>query len=94
MIDVSIAVAFVLLTLGGALFLWRLFKGPSVADRVIALDGLLMVVTCGILVETAREDAITSLDTVLVVALVAFVGTGVMARYVEKRGSEPGGQHG
>lgn len=94
MIDVSIAVAFVLLTLGGALFLWRLFKGPSVADRVIALDGLLMVVTCGILVETAREDAITSLDTVLVVALVAFVGTGVMARYVEKRGAEPGERHG
>ena len=86
MIDVSITVAFVLLSLGGALFLWRLFKGPSVADRVIALDGLLMVVTCGILVETAREDAITSLDTVLVVALVAFVGTGVMARYVERRG--------
>jgi multisubunit Na+/H+ antiporter MnhF subunit len=85
-IDVSITVAFVLLSLGGALFLWRLFKGPSVADRVIALDGLLMVVTCGILVETAREDAITSLDTVLVVALVAFVGTGVMARYVERRG--------
>ncbi len=86
MIDVAIAVAFVLLSLGGALFLLRLFKGPSVADRVIALDGLLMVVTCGILVETAREDSITSLDTVLVVALVAFVGTGVMARYVEKRG--------
>ena len=86
MIDVAIAVAFVLLSLGGALFLLRLFKGPSVADRVIALDGLLMVVTCGILAETAREDSITSLDTVLVVALVAFVGTGVMARYVEKRG--------
>ena len=86
MIDVAIAVAFVLLSLGGALFLLRLFKGPSVADRVIALDGLLMVVTCGILVETAREDSITSLVTVLVVALVAFVGTGVMARYVEKRG--------
>ena len=86
MIDVAIAVAFVLLSLGGALFLHRLSKGPSVADRVIALDGLLMVVTCGILVETAREDSITSLDTVLVVALVAFVGTGVMARYVEKRG--------
>ncbi|MEY2973612.1 MAG: Na(+)/H(+) antiporter subunit [Actinomycetota bacterium] len=86
MIDVSIAVAFVLLSLGGSLFMYRLFKGPSVADRVIALDGLLMVVTCGILVETAREDAITSLDTVLVVALVAFVGTGVMARYVERRG--------
>lgn len=88
MIEASISIAFVLLTVAGALFIWRLFKGPSVADRVIALDGLLMVVTCGILVETAREESITSLDTVLVVALVAFVGTGVMARYVERRGGE------
>jgi multisubunit Na+/H+ antiporter MnhF subunit len=31
---------------------------------------------------------VTSLDTVLVVALVAFVGTGVMARYIERRGGE------
>ena len=88
MIIVSISVAFVLLTLASILFISRLFRGPSVADRVIALDGLLMVVTCGILVETAREDSVTSLDTVLVVALVAFVGTGVMARYVERRGGE------
>jgi multisubunit Na+/H+ antiporter MnhF subunit len=87
-IGASISIAFVLLTVAGALFIWRLFQGPSVADRVIALDGLLMVVTCGILVETAREDSVTSLDTVLVVALVAFVGTGVMARYVERRGGE------
>ncbi len=88
MIGVSIRIAFVLLTAASALFLWRLFKGPSVADRVIALDGLLIAVTCGILVETAREDSVTSLDTVLVVALVAFVGTGVMARYIERRGGE------
>lgn len=86
MIDVAVAVSFVLISAAGAGFIWRLFRGPSVADRVIALDGLLMVVTCGILVETAREESITSLDTVLVVSLVAFVGTGVMARYVERRG--------
>jgi len=88
MIAIGITIAFILLTLAGALFMWRLFAGPSVADRVIALDGLLMVVTCGILVETARENAISALDTVLVVALVAFVGVGVMARYVGRRGDE------
>jgi len=85
---VLIAVAFVLLAGGAGCFLFRLFRGPSVADRVIALDGLLMTVTCGILVEVTREESITSLDTVLVVALAAFVGTGVLARYVERRADE------
>ena len=82
---VLVGVAFVLLAGAAACFLIRLFRGPSVADRVIALDGLLMTVTCGIMVEVTREESITSLDTVLVVALVAFVGTGVLARYVEQR---------
>jgi len=81
-----ITTAFALLALAGICFMIRLFRGETVVDRVIALDGLLMVITCGILVEVASDDSVASLDTVLVVALVAFVGTGVLARYVERRG--------
>ncbi len=36
-------VAFVLLGAAGALFGYRLLRGPSLADRVLALDGLLAV---------------------------------------------------
>ncbi len=81
-----IAAAFVLLTLAGFAFLFRLVIGPSVADRVVALDGLLMVVMCGILVDVAEGSAVVSIDTVLVVSLVAFIGTGVLARLVERQG--------
>jgi multisubunit Na+/H+ antiporter MnhF subunit len=34
------AIAFVLLAIGSVCFLTRLFRGPSITDRVIALDGL------------------------------------------------------
>lgn len=81
-----IGLAFALLVGASALFLVRLFLGPTVADRVVALDGLLMAVMCGILVGVADENTSVSLDTVLVVALLGFIGTGVLARYVEKRG--------
>ncbi|MFM8856962.1 MAG: monovalent cation/H+ antiporter complex subunit F [Actinomycetota bacterium] len=81
-----ITVAFVLLTLAGFAFLYRLLIGPSVADRVVALDGLLMVVMCGILVDVADGTSVVSIDTVLVVAVVAFIGTGVLARLVERQG--------
>jgi multisubunit Na+/H+ antiporter MnhF subunit len=53
---------------------------------MIALDGILVTVMCGILIASARRDSSLSLDTALIVALVGFVGTGVLARYVEKRG--------
>lgn len=79
-------VAFVILSIAAVLFLVRLLLGPSVPDRVFALDGLLIVVICGILVGAAREGSSVSLDTALLVSLVSFVGTGVMARYIEKRG--------
>ena len=81
-----IAAAFTLLALAGFAFLLRLVVGPSVADRVVALDGLLMVVMCGILVDVAEGSAVVSIDTVLVVALVAFIGTGVLARLIERQG--------
>ena len=77
------AIAFVLLA-----GLNRLFRGPSIADRVIALDGLLVTVICGIMIEVTREQSITSLDTVLIVALAAFIGTSVLARYAERRSEE------
>jgi multicomponent Na+:H+ antiporter subunit F len=79
-------VAFVILSVAAALFLARLLMGPSVPDRVVALDGLLIVIICGILVGAAREGSSVTLDTALLVSLVSFVGTGVLARYIEKRG--------
>ncbi len=82
------AIAFVLLAGGSVCFLNRLFRGPSIADRVIALDGLLVTVICGIMIEVTREQSITSLDTVVIVALAAFIGTSVLARYAERRSEE------
>ena len=81
-----IVVSYVLLSAAALLFLVRLLRGPSVADRVIAADGLLVTVACGILVGAADQARSVNIDTVLVVALLAFIATGVLARYVEQRG--------
>lgn len=80
------AVAFVLLSVGAMAFLARLLLGPSLPDRIIALDGLASTVTVGVLVAAARTNSGFEIDIVLVVALVGFVGTGVLARFVERRG--------
>jgi multicomponent Na+:H+ antiporter subunit F len=67
---------------------YRLTRGPSLPDRVVALD-LIGVIAVGII---ACYDLVTEqpvlLDAATVVALVAFLGTVAFARYVERRGSD------
>lgn len=80
------AIAFVMLSVGALSFVARLLLGPSLPDRVIALDGLASTVTIGVIVAAARTNSGFEIDIVLVIALVGFVGTGVLARFVERRG--------
>lgn len=81
-----IAVAFVLLSLAALGFLARLLIGRSVADRIIALDGLLLVAVMGLAVEATRTGRSTFVDAIVVVSLLGFVGTSIAARFVERRG--------
>jgi multicomponent K+:H+ antiporter subunit F len=81
-----IVISYVVLSVAALLFLGRLLRGPSVPDRVVAADGLLLTVAAGVFVAAANEVSSVNMDTVLVVALLGFIATGVLARYVEQRG--------
>jgi multicomponent Na+:H+ antiporter subunit F len=80
-----IAAGIALLALGGAGFLARLLRGPSLADRIVALDGLLTILVTGFVAWGAYTDRDTYLTVGVVVALVAFLGTSAFARFVEGR---------
>lgn len=81
------AVAYLLLVVALVLFMYRLVRGPDVVDRIVALDGVLITIMGGILIEASRTKSPWSIDTVIVVALLGFVATGVLARFVEQRGA-------
>ena len=81
-----IVVPLLLLTVALSAFMFRVLRGPSIPDRVVALDGVLSVVVSGIIVSAARVDSGITLSTVLVVSLVGFVGTVALGRFVERRG--------
>ncbi|HEX2063012.1 MAG TPA: monovalent cation/H+ antiporter complex subunit F [Acidimicrobiales bacterium] len=80
------AVAFAGLAVSGFLCLARIVRGPSLADRVVALDVLVLVVVIGIAVQAARTGDGTYLDLLVVAALLGFVGTVTVARFIEWRG--------
>jgi multicomponent Na+:H+ antiporter subunit F len=81
-----ITVATILLVAGGACFVVRSVSGPSLADRVVAIDGLVVTIVAAILINSIRTDTAWFLDTGVVVALVGFVGTTAGARFIERRG--------
>ncbi len=63
----------------------RLFRGPSLPDRIVALD-LITMLTVGIIVcYTMLTDQVVYLDAAVLLALITFLGTVAFARYLEKR---------
>jgi len=81
-------VCYVGLAVAAAACLYRLVAGPSVPDRVVALDTLLYVVVIGIAVAAATSGDGSFLGVLVAAALLAFVGTTTVARFVEGRGSQ------
>lgn len=79
-------IPYTILTAAALLFVYRLLRGPSVPDRVIALDGLLATVMAGVIIDAATRGTTVAVVAILLVALVGFVATGALARYVERRG--------
>lgn len=70
-----------------ALFLvfTRLVRGPSLPDRVVALD-LTAILTAGIICVYAIDtNQPVFLDAAIVLALITFLGTIAFARYLERR---------
>jgi multisubunit Na+/H+ antiporter MnhF subunit len=72
--------------LAGLLFVLRVLRGPALADRVIAADGFVSTIVIAVTIAAARRDLRVVEVTVLVVALAGFVGTSMLARYIERRG--------
>ncbi len=84
---VVFAVCFAGLAVTALLVLVRLLLGPSVPDRIVALDTLLQVVVAGVAIAAASTRTGDFLAVLVAVALLGFLGTVVVARFVERRGA-------
>jgi len=68
------------------LSLYRLLRGPSMPDRVVALD-LVSILTVGLIVHHAIfTGQPVYLRAAIVVGLVAYMGTVAFAYFIEKGG--------
>ncbi|MDX9760045.1 MAG: monovalent cation/H+ antiporter complex subunit F [Bacteroidota bacterium] len=84
---VPFAAALSLLLLGLAMLVafWRLVRGPSLLDRVVALDLIAAIVLGIIAAYSVLHAQPMVLDVAGVLALTAFLGTVAIARFLEGR---------
>jgi multisubunit Na+/H+ antiporter MnhF subunit len=69
-----------LLTISLALAAWRLFRGPTAADRILAIDLLAVITASAILLHAIESDEPVFLDVVVVLGVIVFFGTVALAR--------------
>ncbi|NJY61221.1 cation:proton antiporter [Salinimicrobium sp. CDJ15-81-2] len=73
------------LSLSILLVFLRFFRGPSISDRVIAVD-LLVTIGIGIIaIYSILTHQPTFLDIALILALIGFLGTVAYSYYIQKR---------
>jgi multicomponent Na+:H+ antiporter subunit F len=78
------SVALVMLALAVILAFARLVQGPTLPDRVVAIDLFGVLIVCLLVVIAANTGEASFLDAAIVLAMVSFVGTVAYARYVER----------
>lgn len=85
-VDLMATVVLAVLTLSGVLAFIRIVRGPTLPDRVVAID-LIATVAVGILGTCAIAfDEPALLQPALVLGLITFIATIAFARYVERTG--------
>lgn len=68
--------------------LFRLISGPTVPDRVVALDTINTYIVAAMILFGAAFEEIIYIDVAIVYALLSYVATLYIAKYLERRGKD------
>ncbi|MCC6239670.1 MAG: K+/H+ antiporter subunit F [Phycisphaerales bacterium] len=82
MVEVTVEIGILIVAVGILVCLIRLFRGPHLADRAIALDTLVIQVIGLVILLTLRINSLVLFDGALVMSLVGFTGTVAVAQYI------------
>ncbi|MCM3745461.1 Na(+)/H(+) antiporter subunit F1 [Sporosarcina luteola] len=62
----------------------RVFRGPSVPDRLIALDGIGVMLISAIALISILFDTPFFIDVILLIAIMSFIGTVSFSKFIER----------
>jgi multicomponent Na+:H+ antiporter subunit F len=84
-VTVAVPLVLAMLSLGAGAALFRVVRGPSILDRMIASDVLLTTLLLAVGAEMVVSGHTWSIPLLLVLASTAIFGTVTVARYVAWR---------
>ena len=82
MLDTVLLIVFSMIGLSLLLNLWRLFIGPSVPDRVLALDTMYINVIALIILYSISMDTGLYFEAALLIAMLGFISTVAVCKYL------------
>ena len=84
MIKVMLTTALVLFALSIAIGLYRIIRGPSTPDRVVAMDMMVVNLISGIAVISVLLNTRAYLEVILILGILAFISTIALSKFVER----------
>jgi len=84
MLSLAVELTLIMFALAVALAAWRLAIGPSLPDRILALDALYVNTVAVAVLNGIRYDSFAYFEAALLIALMGFVSTVALARYAAR----------
>lgn len=82
MLNIAVTLAFTLVAAAIALNFWRLLRGPSAPDRILALDTLYINTIALLVLLGIQLSSAIFFESALLIALMGFVGTVAFCKYL------------
>lgn len=85
MIEIAIVAAMHVVGLSLLMALWRLVRGPTVPDRVLALDTMYICTIALLILFGMQQRTAVYFEAAMIIAMLGFVGTVVLSKYILRR---------
>ena len=77
-------ICLILVVLSIAGLLYRVFKGPSTPDRLVALDAIGVMLISAIALLSILFGTGFFIEVILLIAIMSFIGTVAFSKFIEK----------
>ena len=77
-------VSLILVILSIVGLLYRLYLGPSIPDRLVALDAIGVMLISAIALLSVIFDTGFFMEVILLIAIMSFIGTASFSKFIEK----------
>lgn len=85
LIDTMVVGSMFTVALAMMLAMWRLLRGPTVPDRILALDTLNVTAIAELMLLGIHLRTAVYFEAALIIAMLGFVTTVVLSKYVIRR---------